>query len=277
MIYRTYIPQSPLSGFVDLFWYHEGFDLPHPRECHLPIGTVELVFNLRPNSCRTFGGAVFCGPSSEPSVLETAQQSSLMGVHFKPGRAFPFFNLPLSELHNLRVSLTDLWGASAGDVREQLLTTQTVEARFRLLERVLLAQVSLPLRSHPAIVFALRRFQEAPHECTVSEILEQVGCSQRHFVRLFSREVGLKPKLFIRLQRFHRTLCKVGMQSQLDWTDLALDCGYFDQAHLIHDFRAFSGLTPSTWLKLRGDFLNQVPIDYGCQIFTIQSRHSQSE
>src|SRR5215813_11264836 len=139
VIYCTYIPQSPLSEFVDSFWYHEGFDLPHPRECHLPIGTVELVFNLCPD--RNFNGAVCRGPSSEPAILKTAQQSSLIGVHFKPGGAFPFFNLPLSELHNLRVSLADLWGSNADDIRQQLLTARTTEAKFRLLEQALLAQV----------------------------------------------------------------------------------------------------------------------------------------
>src|SRR5215471_3124841 len=139
MIHSTYIPQSPLSEFVDSFWYHEGFDLPHSEERHLPIGTVELVFNLYHRN-----RAVCRGPSSEPALIETAQQSSLIGVHFKPSGAFPFFDLPLGELHNLQVSLADLWGAKVDDICEQLLAVGTAAARFRLLEEALLARIALP-------------------------------------------------------------------------------------------------------------------------------------
>jgi len=247
----TYIPSQPLSEFVDLFWYHDGFDLPDRRESHLPTGTAELVISLNHDIPRNFCGAITCGPFSRPFAIETAQQLSLIGVNFKPGGAFPFFNLPAGELHNLHVPLDELWEARAAELRERLLAARTVEAKFHLLERFLLAQAASSPQIHPAVARALRQFRRATPGFSVAEIAGQVGLSQRHFIQLFRNHVGLTPKLFLRIQRFQRALQAAGARQRVDWADLALDCGYFDQAHFIHEFRTFSGLTPSSWLASR--------------------------
>ncbi len=87
-----YIPPRPLANFVDLFWLVDGPAPAHGRERLLPTGTMELVIDLR-----TISGLrvpLLCGPHSESFVLETAPQAAIMGVHFKPGGAFPFFKVP---------------------------------------------------------------------------------------------------------------------------------------------------------------------------------------
>jgi hypothetical protein len=84
--------------------------------------------------------------------------------------------------------------------------------------------------------------------------------SARRFIEVFTDEVGLTPKLFCRVQRFQETVRRIGMGRRVDWAGMALDCGYFDQAHFIHDFRAFSGLSPSAYAAQRTGHLNHVPI-----------------
>lgn len=260
MIYHTYIPSQPLSDFVESFWFHEDYDLPHKKERRLPSGTAELVFNLRHDPHQDFGGAVLCGPFSESFILQTSPQSSLLGVQFKPGGALPFFSLPASEFHNIQVRLSELWRVQAEELRVRLLSAQTVEAKFRLLEQFLFARVTPTARLHGAVSFALDKFQSAPHDCTVSHVVERAGLSQQQFIRLFSKQVGLTPKLFLRLLRFRRVLHIAGEQRQVNWADLALDSGYFDQAHLIHDFRDLSGLTPANWHASRVDSFLNVPL-----------------
>ena len=154
-VYRTYSPQPPLAEFVDLFWLYEGFEQTHTRECRLPDGSMELIINLHDDTIpvynrqntdqfETFRGSVICGAHSESFIIDTASLASVMGVHFKPGGAFPFFKLPASELHNAHVSLQAVWGAAAGDLREQLLEAETPETRFCIFEQALLARQPAP-------------------------------------------------------------------------------------------------------------------------------------
>ena len=171
-VYRTYSPQPPLAEFVDLIWLYEGFEQTHTREYRLPDGSMELIINLHDDTIpvydrqntdqfQTFRGCVICGAHSESFIIDTASLASVMGVHFKPGGAFPFFKLPASELHNAHVSLQTVWGAAVDDLREQLLEAETLEIRSCILEQALLARLARPLVGHPAVAFALKEFQEA--------------------------------------------------------------------------------------------------------------------
>jgi AraC-like DNA-binding protein len=273
-VYRTYIPRPPLADFVHKFWLYEGDDAPHTKERRLPDGSLELVINLHEDSIKVydrqhtdqfqhFRGCVISGPHSECFVIDTACQASIMGVHFKPGGAFPFFPLPADELQEAHVSLDILWGTSASDLREQLLDAGTPESRFRILEQSLLAHAARPMARHPVVAFALQEFQSVPpypHTRMVADMIEHIGLSQRRFIQVFREEVGLTPKLFCRVRRFQEVLHLIGKSQHIDWMDIALTCGYFDQAHFIHDFRAFSGLNPGAYLSHRGEHPNHVPL-----------------
>lgn len=270
MIIHTYIPQPPLSDFVAKFWLYEGDDPAHARERLLPTGTMDLVINLRDDTERvydrqnhdrfqSFCGPLICGPHSEFFVIDTASQASVMGVHFKPGGAFPFFKAPAAELHNIHLSLDTLWGAEAGYLREQMLEAKTVEAKFRRLEQSLLAHTTRPLARHPAVCFALKELQSLPTR-PISDVTGQIGLSQRRFIQVFNEEVGLTPKLYCRVRRFQQVLHLIKQEQQVEWADVASTCGYFDQAHFIHDFRAFSGLNPTTYLAQRSAHLYHVPL-----------------
>ena len=271
MILRTYLPQPPLADFVAKFWLYEGHDPLHAKERLLPTGTVELVINLRDDTLRVsdrqntdqfqnFPGSLICGAHSEFFVIDTADQASIMGVHFKPGGAFPFFELPADELHNMHLSLDALWGAEASYLREQLLEAATPETKFCMLEQALLAQAAWPLARHPAVAFALKEFHRMSHPRPISDVTEQIGLSSRRFIQVFREEVGLTPKLFCRVRRFQEVLHLIQRRQSVDWADVALTCGYFDQAHFIHDFQAFSGLNPTAYLAQRSEHLYHVPL-----------------
>ncbi len=271
MVYRTHIPRPPLSDFVHLFWSYEGHGPPHAKERCLPTGTMELVVDLRGDELRVYDGhdheqfrsfrtALICGAHSVPFVVDTASRASVVGVHFKPGGAFPFLTLPAEELRNVHASLETLWGAKAVELRDRLVEAETPEARFRVLERALLAQSSRSLKHHPAVAFALEEFRDVPHARTVSDVSDRTGLSRRRFIRIFSEEVGLTPKRFCRVLRFQEALRLIEREQQADWGEIALGCGYFDQAHFIHDFQAFSGLAPTAYLARRTEHLNHVPL-----------------
>ena len=261
-----HLPAPPLDEFVGLLWYYEGYQQRHSLEHCLPTGTTELVINLRGDCARiydrqdvrrfqTLAGTLVCGAHSEYFVLDTEEQFAVLGAHFKPGGAFPFFKPPAHFTRNQHVTLADLWGARAGELRERVLAAPTPGQKVRVLETVLLAQLARPLARHPAVEFALRQL---PRARSVAEVVDQLGLSQRRFIELFDEQVGLTPKLYHRVRRFQRVLRLTQHHTEVDWAEVALQCGYFDQAHFNHDFKAFSGFSPTVYLALRGKNLNHV-------------------
>ncbi|HTW38391.1 MAG TPA: helix-turn-helix transcriptional regulator [Steroidobacteraceae bacterium] len=255
---RYRAPRGALSEFVELLWLFDGYVQPHAEERLLPMATTELVIDLR-SAAAASDAATVAGPASEHWVLETSAAASVIGVHFRAGGAFPFFDFPASELHNVRVPLEALWGPPARVLVEQVLAAPTPEAKFDVLERVLLA-TARTLSHHRAVTFALRELSVLPPRCGVADVTEQIGMSQRRFRECFRSEVGMAPKLFARVQRFQAVIETVHTLTEVSWADVAIDCGYFDQAHFIHDFRAFSGFTPSAYLALKSEHRNHVPL-----------------
>jgi AraC-like DNA-binding protein len=163
-------------------------------------------------------------------------------------------------LENTGVSINDLWGEQDAQRLLGLLhEAPTGEKKFQILERWLLHLAGDRLQKHPAVVFAMRAFLSGPFG-SAAELADKTGYSQRYFIKLFRNEVGLTPKRVHRLCRFRRVIETVQNAASPDWTDIALSLGYFDQAHLIHEFREFSGVTPEQYLALRTPFINHVRI-----------------
>jgi AraC-like DNA-binding protein len=269
MIYKTYHPRLPLSRFIDFFWMREGGHLSAVQTRLLPMGTMELVINLNEDSIPLFdrqsrvqqgstNGTMLCGTHSENFIICDTKKISVMGVHFKAGGGAAFFEQPVSELYNERISLDEVWKTRASELREQLLLCRgqrllqqsSPERRFWVLEQFLM-QMMQPPNDHPAVDFALQQFQQSANS-TMSAVVEQTGFSTRYFNQLFRNQVGVTPKLFCRIQRFQNALEMLSVKAPVDWMEIALTCGYFDQAHFIHDFRAFADCTPTEYLTQRG-------------------------
>jgi AraC-like DNA-binding protein len=250
------VPSPRLRPFIDVIWRCNREPEPWPQERLLPEGSVELVIDLAAGA----PGDVVAGPHTRFFLLDTTLHQQLVGVHFKPGGAFPFLRPPMHELRNAEVPLEALWGTLARELRERLGEAAGGEEQFDIVERVLLAKAGDRLRHHPAVAYALGQFTRVPQMRTVAEVSAQVGLSQRRFIEIFAEQTGLTPKAFCRVRRFQAAIRRAHGSRLIDWASLALDCGYFDQAHFIHDFREFSGLTPSAWAAQRIDHINHVPV-----------------
>lgn len=271
MLYLTHILHPPLSQFIHFLWLYEGYTQPHAKERVLPTGEMQLVINLlddksciydrdNPDRCHTFSGGLLSGAHSEYQVISTAMQAHVIGVHFKPGGAYPFLRMPAGELRDTTVSLETLWGAAAVELRDRLLEATTHQARFDILEQVLLSELVRGFNHHDSVGFALQSFVAEPHVTTIAAVTGQIGLSPKRFIQLFRDQTGFTPKVFCRIRRFQRALERMETNKRVEWTAVALDCGYFDQAHFIHDFRAFSGINPSTYLAYRTPHRNHVPL-----------------
>jgi len=273
MNYVERLPGPPLSEYIERLWYFDSLDLPHTRERVLPDGGFELVINLqdeprklfdRHDSSRyeLFRRGWISGAHFEHLVIDVLRGSSLMGVHFRPGGAPPFLRMPADELTSRVVDLEAVWGSGAWTLRDQLRDTVAPQAKIRLLERYLaerLARAAPSPQHRQRLEFALGLLDG--HQSRTRAVCAQLGISQKHFIDQFRAQVGLTPKRFSRIRRFQRVLAQIGSKQQIDWAGVVYDCGYYDQAHFINDFQAFSGVSPSDYLRVRLEYPNFTSAD----------------
>ena len=251
------IRTPPLASFIDFLWYSEEYRQSHAAERILPTGAMDLVVDLAGH--RSAEGSV-SGAHSTSVILDTSSSLSMIGVRFKPGSGFAFFDVPAGELHNLTVSLDTLWGHDAEWLREELYRAANPQRRFLVLEKFLLRHFR-PLSEHTsAVQIALRMFHNSHHYVPVARVVEQTGLNAARFIAAFRDQVGLTPKVYARITRFRRVISKIPAATRVDWTSIALNCGYFDQAHFNHDFRAFTGMTPSAYVRDRTTNPNHVRV-----------------
>ena len=256
MLFRSYVPRAPLCEFVSVFWLYENYEGEHQRELILPSGTFEMVFNLQedelriysptePQEYRRFAGAIVSGPYSGSFMSDTAEERAILGVHFKPGGAAAILGIPAFKFQDLHVDLRAFWGPAVNTLRERLCALNEPADRFHLLEQTLMQRLAANPDGHSAVRIALDVLIRTHGQAKTRDIASAVDLSQRRFIELFASEVGLTPKLFGRIQRFQYAVDQ--SKNASDWAQLAIECGYFDQSHLIRDFIAFAGVGPAEY------------------------------
>jgi AraC-like DNA-binding protein len=271
MIHKLRFPQLPLSQFVENMWLVQGFVADYTREKILPDGAIELIFDLDPapksifedeasEGFRTVKKAWISGERTRYIVIGAARNQSMVGVRFRPGGAYPFFRFPISELTESVTELDLIWGRLVDEIRDQLAAIESPDERLLCLESVLLRQVQRTLEPNRLIAFAVNQLQHSPQFLAIRDLASMVGITQKHLISQFEKVVGLRPKSFARVCKFQKVISTIEQRSELEWSAIASDCGYYDQAHFIKEFQAFSGLNPSAYVAQRGDYVNYIPI-----------------
>jgi len=240
-------PAGRLGAVVERIWLYEGEPPAHAWDLRLPTGRAELVINLE------VPGTIGAGPFARAYRLDTAEQSHVMGVVLRPGRARALLGVPLSELRERHVELEDLWGPAAGQLRERLLAAP--DPIFELEAALCRRLAGSSELAHPFAAAAAARASEG-----VGPLAERLGWTTRRLEQVFRADVGLTPKAYQRLHRFRSALVGIDRAAVVGWPAFALERGYYDQAHFIREFRAHAGLSPTAYLARRGAQLNHVPV-----------------
>lgn len=259
---EIYRPPKPLSDYVAMFWYWEDYTPPHAKERILPIGTMEITIDLSEqpltlyakNQSQAFNSPIVAGIRSEFFIVDTSRPTSILSVLFKPGGALQFFGVPAHELQNLHLSLDTLWGRN--HLYEQLLEAPNTQARFCILENALMSKLYYANPQHKAVNFALHMLNQTQ---SIAQIVDQIALSPTRFIQVFRQEIGLTPKVYSRIQRFQTALKQIVHAKTIDWVDIALTSGYYDQAHFINEFQAFSGITPTQYAPQDREHINNLP------------------
>ena len=235
-------PVPALAAFVDHVRVVSCVPDGAPYE-RLPDGTVELVVREAAVGFSINVMGTRLSPLRKPS---DAHDESFL-VRFKPGGAYPFFGVPVAQLTDDVVPLASLNATTVSALQEALQAPTTI-ARACALQSVLVAALSRPVfepASVPVVRRALRLLSGAADLPRVSNLAGHLGVSERHLRRAFDEVVGLSPKEYSRIVRFQRAFQSARMSPERTWSRIAQFHGYYDQAHMIAEFRALSGQTPS--------------------------------
>jgi AraC-like DNA-binding protein len=265
-------PEAPLSEYVEVLWLGGGGLPTHPFERVLPTGSMGIIVGLNTDQLTVidrvdhsradgYGASMMIGAHARHFVIDAADQATVLGVHFKPGGARPFLECPADELFDLNISLDSIWGGDAARFRGRLLEFDSPRTMLAEVERLLTARLRRVRSQNRAIAFAIAALTSQFPQPTTRALADRIGWSQRRFIQIFREEVGFTPKVFGRIQRFQRAIdCVESNPAAVNWAGVAACCGYYDQSHLIHDFRDFVDLSPTAYLRQRGPHRNHVPI-----------------
>ena len=193
------------------------------------------------------------GPKTAVSPPPPRGHTVMVGMYLRSGRGLPFDCLPLSELTNRALSLEDLWGSTGADLPEEL-EEMTEAARIDRLESELMRRLgrqgeSVTRIDVPGLAEWTRRSRG---RVSVEQLAEAAGVSRQHLTRVFHERVGVSPKMYCRLARFHSALGFAAAAGERGtWAGAAVALGYADQSHMIAEFREFSSLTPQQVAEAR--------------------------
>lgn len=234
-------PSSPLAACIAYYW-GVSWDLrgqpPHLQET-LPHPNIYLVFE---DNCLTIRGI-----STSKFTRILVGQSFAFGVKFRPGGFRPFLNSSASSLTDRIVAANYVFGAD-GDALEAALRSSCGEGSMvEAVEEFFLRRVPQPDENVELADRLVGQILHQPQIKTVNDLADEIGLSKRSVQRLFREYVGIPPKWVIRRYRLHELIVRLEAGVALNWSDLALELGYFDQAHLIHDFRSITGYSPADY------------------------------
>ncbi len=255
-MYRQH-PGFPLSQYVEMLWCCEAYEATHRQERVLPNARFQLIIDLAAGR----EASILVGMRTRYSILETASLHSVIGVVFRPGGARRFFAPPADEFYDRAAALHELWGSASGSLRDRLLEALGPAARLRIVAAELQRRVEEASELHGGVRYALEEFGRDPGVTGVLEVARYSGFSRRRISGLFREQVGLTPKLYCRLRRFQQVVRRIASGAPVNWAQVSLDGGYYDQAHMAHEFREFSGVSPGAWLSSKRPFQNHAVID----------------
>jgi AraC-like DNA-binding protein len=262
-------PRSPLDRCVSVVWTCRQPSAARRLERVLPTATAQLIVNLAEDETRSYDPAdvsrcirrpamVITGPSTRHGIIDTDEQAHVVGVCFTPTGLQDVVSAPASLLAGQDVALDDLWTArTARRLRERLLEACSPQAQLDVLEEAL-HHAFLDRPAHAAVRHATTALIARPDIARIGDLVDVSGLSQRRFIERFTREVGVTPKRFARVQRFQQVVQRAHRGGRERWCDIAADGGFADQSHLVHEFREFAGLTPTAWERLRTEHHNHV-------------------
>jgi AraC-like DNA-binding protein len=257
MLFQTAFPTPALAPFIKKYWALENC-LP-AGEKHfqriVPSGLPELIFYFgeRPHITGSEKSipenACVSGQQTRFYDLQVSGNLSLFSILFQPHGAAQIFNVPINQLFEQNVPLVFIVNHEATDLEAKLQETSTFQQKVAVAEKFLLTRLKNNYKHYEfnRINFCLSEINRTKGLVSTEQLSELTCLSRKQFERNFAAFVGMSPRQFLKTVRFQHALHTRFKQQSLSLTQLAFDCGYYDQSHMINDFKKLSGYTPGEY------------------------------
>jgi len=256
MQFRLIKPSPLLAPYIRQYWYLEmdASEGMQRLERVVPNGFVEMTFHFSDRlmkiaeTCEMQPGVIISGQKTGFFDVLPTGRTEMLSVQFYPHSTGLFFPFPVSELTDYSLHLADAVGAVARELEEQLHELSSLEERVTHIERFLL-QLLTRSSSYQwnRICHSIQLINTSKGIVPVSELADAACLSRKQHEREFKKMVGLSPKQYLKVIRFQAALYVHQQFPGASLTELAYRCGYFDQSHMINDFRQLSGITPGQY------------------------------
>ena len=272
MVFEQHIPSFPLNQFIESFIYYRDYKPDHSIDRFLPDGNVNVIIDLTDQpkyiydnqtlkEIQTCRHVWFSGIRNNFITIPSGKNFEMFIINFHKGRAYPFVEMPMDVLTDSVVDGDLVLTNEIMELREMILESPVIALRFLKVEQFLLKKFKSRLIVNPFVSYAVDRIVSSPDPVTISGIAGKAGYSQKHLISIFKKHVGLTPKGFLKIIRFQKAIGGISLSGKTDWIKVALDSGYYDQAHFINDFRTFSGYTPTQYMQTQSDHLNYLAVE----------------
>ncbi|WP_284652265.1 helix-turn-helix transcriptional regulator [Flavobacterium terrisoli] len=257
MEYNVYEPKSSLSGKVKCYWSLEDSENKdqNKKDRVFPDGCVELLFHYgdffkkyEDNGTSEIQPKSFVyGQITKFIDLEPTGRIGIFSVRFQPNGLQNFIDVKVSDLTDRIISLKDLWGNEGKMLETQMLSAANNEERLTIIERFLESQQRPITEKDIQIEKCVTAIMESNGIISIEKLIEEFQISKRHLERSFISNVGVSLKFFSRIIRFNYALQLINDKDFSSFTNVALDGGFYDQAHFIKDFKEITGLNPKQY------------------------------
>ena len=264
MYYQQVQPHPSLAQFVQCYWVISADARALPTHAHgvVPGGYVDIVFNVGDHVYLSGSGNIFfdkaksfvAGPFDRFLGLRAEGQLSSLGVRFQLGKNPFFFDLSLRAIRNQAIPLAAVWAdqiirAEVQNLESRLAQLSATAERLACVEQFLLKFIQRWPKPNAIVAQAVGLIEAAQGRVSVEALASALRLSVRQLERKFTQHIGLSPKTFCRVTRFHLAKSLLESRREPSGCDLAYACGYYDQTHLIQEFRLFTGQTPAGYAK----------------------------
>lgn len=252
MLYRSVAPPPVLARYVRCFWWLEGYDASYTHRSMADVCT-ELIFHYKGTFTDLQTGdasyqAGFHGQADTFTRFSIDGHFGIFGIYLYPYAISALFGIPGTELTNQMPDLETFLGRESNRLQDAMMLAQDNEERIAIITAFLMQQLTSRRTRQPGVFEAIHYMIHAEDAMSVGELSQKYFLSQRQFERNFKQAAGFSPKLFSRIARFHHALQQYGNVNR-SLTGIAHDCGYYDQSHFIHEFKAFSGHHPRQYFS----------------------------
>ncbi len=253
MNYQTFEPHTDLSAFINCYWTLESPKEDQPEKQRIvPDGCMEMIFHLgdlykqyvdaedyiiQPK-CFVFGQI------TKPLYIEPTGETNIFAVRFQADGFMPFATIPISDMENKAVALDALFGEAGMILQNKILKANTTEDRIKIAEEFLVNALTDTKQIDKTIKDSVTMMLELKGQLSIDELSENLNVNRRMLERKFAAVIGVSPKQLAKIVRLQTTLKMVLKNDFKNFTTIAHENNYYDQAHFIKEFKEFTGVSP---------------------------------